>query len=154
MTGSAAEGPGAWVERLCRATNSHDLEELVGCFALEYANETPAHPARGFRGPTQVRKNWAQIFAAVPDLTATVRWIAGADTVWSEWEMRGTKRNGMPHLMRGVVIFGVEEGLARWARFYLEPVDEGGQGVDEAVRRVVGSSSAQALSSERSGAAS
>ena len=39
--------------------------------------------------------------------------------------------------MRGVVIFGVEGGLASWARFYLEPVQDGSGGVDEAVRSQV-----------------
>jgi hypothetical protein len=39
--------------------------------------------------------------------------------------------------MRGVVIFGVADGLAEWARFYLEPVSEDGPGVDAAVRRQV-----------------
>ena len=39
--------------------------------------------------------------------------------------------------MRGVVIFGVEGGLASWARFYLEPVHGGSGGVDEAVRSQV-----------------
>jgi ketosteroid isomerase-like protein len=131
------EGPGTMVERLCQATNEHDLEALASCFAPDYGNETPVHPARGFRGRAQVRKNWEQIFAAVPDIAAQVRWIAGAHEVWSEWEMRGTRRDGARHLMRGVVIFGVEHGVASWARFYLEPVEEGGGGVDEAVRRTV-----------------
>ena len=39
------------VDRLVQATNDHDLEALVDCFAVDYVNETPAHPARGFRGP-------------------------------------------------------------------------------------------------------
>jgi ketosteroid isomerase-like protein len=138
MGGSVREDAGAWVERLCRATNDHDLEVLVGCFAPDYVNETPVHPARGFRGRDQVRRNWEQIFAAVPDLTATVRWTADGPTVWSEWEMRGTRHDGTTHLMRGVVLFGVEHDEARWARFYLEPVEEGGGGIDEAVRRSVG----------------
>ena len=37
--------------------------------------------------------------------------------------------------MRGVVIFGVGDGLAEWARFYLEPVDEGTGTVDDARRQ-------------------
>lgn len=141
--GKSAEelGPAAMVERLCRALNSHDLAELANCFAQDYRNETPAHPARGFQGRPQVRKNWEHIFAAVPDITAKVRWIADAEAVWSEWEMRGTRRDGLPHLMRGVVIFGVERGEATWARFYLEPVEESGGGIDEAVRRGVGPAS-------------
>jgi hypothetical protein len=137
MGDATTDGPVGVVERLERAVNDHDLEALVMCFAAEYRNETPAHPARGFVGRAQVRRNWEQIFAAVPDLSADVRWIADHDTVWTEWEMRGTRRDGSPHLMRGVVVFGVEGREATWARFYLEPVEEGGGGVDEAVRRTV-----------------
>jgi len=129
------QGPGSMVDRLCQATNEHDLDALTNCFALDYRNETPAHPARGFQGRDQVRKNWEQIFSAVPDLTAHVSWVAQEDTVWSEWEMAGTRRDGVPHLMRGVILFGVRDGEATWARFYLEPVQEGGGGVDEAIRR-------------------
>ncbi len=129
--------PGAMVERLCRAVNDHDLDALASCFALDYRNETPVHPARGFQGRAQVRRNWEQIFAGLPDLTAQVRWIEDEQSVWSEWEMRGSRLDGSPQLMRGVVIFGVELGEAAWARFYLEPVDEGGGGIDEAVRHAV-----------------
>jgi ketosteroid isomerase-like protein len=132
-----SDGPGVMVDRLCQATNEHDLDALAECFALDYRNETPVHPARGFQGRAQVRKNWEQIFAAVPDITAEVRWVADGSEAWSEWEMRGTRRDGSPHVMRGAVIFGVEDGQAKWARFYLEPVQEGGGGVDDAVRTTV-----------------
>jgi hypothetical protein len=135
---TGGEGPGSMVERLCRATNDHDLEALTSCFAADYRNETPAHPARGFRGRGQVHKNWEQIFAGVPDLSAEVRWVEDEGSVWSEWEMRGTRRDGSAHLMRRVVIFGVEGGEATWARFYLEPVQDGGPDVDEAIRQGVG----------------
>jgi len=125
-------------QRLRRATNDHDLEALVSCFAVAFRNDTPAHPARSFRGRAQVRRNWALLFDAVPDMTTDVRWIADQHTVWSEWEMRGTRRDGLPHLMRGVVIFGVENGEASWARFYIEPVEAGPGDVNEAIRRTVG----------------
>lgn len=130
--------PLSLLQRLERATNAHDLDVLVDCFTEDYRNETPAHPARGFTGREQVRANWAQIFAGVPDVrTEVLRSVAGPDTIWSEWEMSGTRRDGVPHLMRGVVIFGVEAGRAAWARFYLEPVQEGGGDVDAAVRAQV-----------------
>ncbi len=145
------ERPGAMVERLCRAINGHDLDALTRCFALDYRNETPAHPARGFQGRAQVRRNWEQIFAGLPDITAHVRWIADEQSVWSEWEMRGSRLDGSPQLMRGVVIFGVEHGEATWARFYLEPVDEGGGGVDEALRRAVVAGSGPDAGSPESG---
>jgi ketosteroid isomerase-like protein len=141
MQPATAQGPGATVDRLRRATNEHDLDALAGCFALDYRNQTPLHPSRGFQGRAQVRRNWEQIFAAVPDITADVTWIEDEATVWSEWEMRGTRRDGSPHLMRGVVIFGVEGDEAIWARFYLEPVQDGGENADEAVRRAVGAGS-------------
>ncbi len=131
-------GPAAMVKRLCSATNDHDLPELVACFAPGYRNETPVHPQRGFTGREQVRRNWEQIFAAIPDLsTQVVRSAVDGDTVWTEWEHRGTRPDGSRHLMRGVVIFGVADGLADWARFYLEPVQEDDEDVDAAVRRQV-----------------
>jgi ketosteroid isomerase-like protein len=125
--------------RLERATNAHDLNEVVACFAADYRNETPAHPERGFTGREQVRRNWEQIFAAIPNITAKVlRSAVNGDEVWSEWEHRGTRRDGSAHLMRGVIIFGVGHELLTWARFYLEPVQEGGGNVDAAVRGQVG----------------
>ena len=57
--------------------------------------------------------------------------------MWSEWEHRGTRADGSPHLMRGVIVFGVRDGLIATARFFLEPVDDAGDGVDVAVRRQV-----------------
>jgi ketosteroid isomerase-like protein len=126
------------VDRLVRAVNDHDLEALVACFAEDYENETPAHPARGFRGREQVRRNWGQMFAFVADLRAEVKRMAiEGDTAWSEWEMTGTRRDGTAHHLRGVVIFEVEERVARWARFYLEPVDLAAGTVDDAVREQV-----------------
>jgi ketosteroid isomerase-like protein len=130
--------PDVLVQRLCDATNAHDLDAVVACFASDYRNVTPSHPERGFVGAEQVRRNWQQIFAAVPDIAAdVVAWTVDGDTVWSEWEHRGTRRDGSQHLMRGVVVFVVRDGQAASARFYLEPVDTGPGGVDEAVRRQV-----------------
>lgn len=128
-----------FVDRLATATNEHDLEALVGCFAADYVNETPVHPARGFVGREQVRRNWTAIFAAVPDLTARVTSVAiEGGAAWTEWEMSGTRRDGTPHLMRGVIVFGVEAGQAKWARFFLEPVDESEGDVTAAVTAQVG----------------
>ncbi len=131
--------PAAVIDRLCRATNAHDLDALTACFAADYRNDTPAHPARSFRGQAQVRRNWQRIFAVVPDITASVRWVAQGSTVWSEWEMRGTRLDGSSHHMLGVVLFGIAQGQASWARFYLEPVQhEGDGGIDAAVGAHVG----------------
>lgn len=125
------------IDRLVAATNAHDLERLVSCFAPSYVNATPTHPARGFRGPEQVRRNWSTIFSAVPDITVEV--VASAtedDQVWTEWEMRGTRRDGTAHAMAGVIIFGVEGDHITSARFYLEPVDTGSGDADAAVQQL------------------
>ena len=132
------QGRHTFTDRVCGATNSHDVERIVECFTEDYLNETPAHPARGFRGRDQVRRNWAQILAAVPDLEAeVVRTDQVGDTVWSEWEMRGTRRDGARHLMRGVMIFTVVGDRASRVRFYLEPVEENGVDADTAVRHTL-----------------
>lgn len=138
MTASANTAPEALIERLVGATNDHDLDAVMACFAPHYRNETPLHPERGFVGREQVRRNWSQIFALVPDVRVEVmRSAVDGDTVWTEWEHTGTRPDGAPHVMRGVIIFGVEDGLASWARFYLEPVREGEGDADGAVRRVL-----------------
>ena len=131
--------PTAVVARLCDATNAHDLDGIVDCFAVDYRNEMPLHPGRGFVGREQVRRNWTQILAAIPDVaTEILGSSATADTVWTEWEHRGTRPDGTEHLMRGVTIFGVVAGRISTARFYLEPVDSTlDAGVDVAVRHQV-----------------
>jgi ketosteroid isomerase-like protein len=132
------ESPRSLVDRLLRATNSHDIDALVACFAEDYENETPVHPARGFGGRDQVRRNWEQIFAFVPDIHAVVlRSAVDGDTAWTEWEMTGTRKDGTAHHMRGVILFGVHDEQASWARFYLEPVDADTGTVDDAVREQV-----------------
>lgn len=131
-------GAEAMVERLLRATNDHDLDALEACFAEDYESEAPVHPARSFRGREQVRRTWEQIFAFVPDLRAEVpRTAIDGDVAWTEWEMTGTRRDGTGHHMRGVVVFGVRDSVAHWARFYLEPVDLSTATVDDAVREQV-----------------
>ena len=134
-TGSPTTSSRAVIDRLLQATNDHDLDALVDCFASDYVNETPVHPLRGFTGSEQVRLNWRQIFAAVPDLVAEVTASAEVGgTVWSEWQMAGTRGDGTPHLMRGVIIFTVQDDRISTARFYLEPVETSTGDVNTAVR--------------------
>jgi ketosteroid isomerase-like protein len=136
--GDNPEPGAALLERLAGAVSRHDLDALEGCFTPGYRNETPAHPAQGFTGRGQVRRNWEQIFAFVPDITARVlRCCCDGEMVWSEWEMSGTRRDGTAHQMAGMVLFGVHGGSFSWARFYLEPVQAGGADADEAVRQHV-----------------
>jgi len=127
-----------FLERLCAATNAHDIDALVSLFHQDYASTMPVHPSRSFVGRDQVRRNWTQIFAAVPDIEVEVlQWTADGDRIWSEWEMRGTRTDGAEHLMRGVMIFTVVDERAEALRFYVEPVDREQHDTDETVRQLL-----------------
>src|SRR5437879_1242385 len=65
--GTATSSGLALATRLGDAVNRHDLDAMVGCFALDFVNETPAHPARSFRGRDQVRNDCGQICAGGTD---------------------------------------------------------------------------------------
>lgn len=129
---------GTVVARLEQALNAHDLAELAGCFDEEVVSEQPVHPARAFRGREQVEKNWRQIFAGFPDLAArVVRSTVDGEVAWVEWDWRANRADGTNGDMRGVTILGVADDAIRWVRFYLEPVEQGGAGIDAAVREKV-----------------
>lgn len=126
--------------RIRAAVNAHDLDALVSLFEVDYRNETPAHPARGFTGAEQVRRNWTQILGSVADLRVElVRGTTSQDGAeWAEWSWAGTRADGAPFRMAGVTILGGQAERVGWARFYLEPVEEAGHAVDAAVRDAVG----------------
>ena len=116
------------LERLRDAQNRHDLDAFVACFDPHYRSEQPLHPDRTLVGREQVDKNWAEVFAGVPDFHAELlRWADRGDTGWAEWHWHGTRTDGTRLDMRGVTIFGIREDRIVWGRLYLEDV-EGGQG--------------------------
>lgn len=139
--------------RIVQSINEHDLDRLVGCFALDVHSETPAHPARNFVGRDQVRRNWAQIFGAVQDIqAAVVDSTIDRNVVWSELEFRGHRPDGGVHVMRGITILTVASGEVADVRFYMEPVDEASLGPDAAIARLVGRpSGADTLATSTSG---
>jgi hypothetical protein len=131
--------PGAIVPAVAAAMNAHDLDAMVAHFAPDYRSEQPMHPARGFDGREQVRKNYSLLFGEVPDFRADVlRHVAVGNELWSEWRMHGTKAaDGSPFEYRGMTVWGVRDGLVAWARLYFEPVEAAGEGIDAATRGLV-----------------
>ncbi len=137
MSAQGQTDPLAVIERLNHAMNQHDLEAFVACFDPDYQSEQPAHPDRGFGGREQVRQNWSAIFSGVADFQAELVSSATAgDTAWSEWRWQGTRANGTRLEMRGVTLFGVRDDRIVWGRLYVEPVEEAGAGIGEAVKRM------------------
>jgi hypothetical protein len=83
------------IERLRDAQNRHDPDAFVACFDPEYRSEQPVHPGRAFVGGEQVRRNWAEVFAGVPDFHADLlRSVRQGDSGWAEWHWRGTRPDG------------------------------------------------------------
>jgi hypothetical protein len=125
------------LERVQAAQNRHDLDAFVACFDPGYHSEQPVHPDRVFVGSEQVRTNWAEVFAGVPDFQAEMlRSVRTADTGWAEWHWHGTREDGTPLDIRGVTIFGIRDDRIVWGRLYLEDVEAAGQGIGQAVRRM------------------
>jgi hypothetical protein len=118
-------------EQLCAAMNAHDIDAFVALFAPDYDSAQPAHPDRAFTGSDQVRANWSEIFAGVPDFRAELlRSSTDGETLWTEWEWTGTGLH-----MAGVIVFGVRDGRLAWGRLSIEPVEQG-EGIEAAVREM------------------
>ncbi|MDQ2902807.1 MAG: nuclear transport factor 2 family protein [Chloroflexota bacterium] len=112
-------------ERMIQATNRHDLDAMVACFAPDFRSEQPFHPERAFTGQAGVRKNWSFFFATVPDMQVEIlNQAVEGDTVWAELHYHGTRTDGEKHDIRGVTIQGISAGQIIWARLYIEPVKE------------------------------
>ena len=129
------------VSKLRDAMNQHDAAAMAALFAPNYRSEQPVHPQRGFSGKDQVAANWTQMFDGVPDVECgVVKESTDGTTTWTEWVWRGSHRDGTPFLMKGVTVMGLtDDGLIAWARLYMEPVEQGGEAIDEAVLHLSGS---------------
>jgi len=139
MASDAESGSGRVAEQLNAAMNAHDIDAFVACFHEDYDSEQPAHPDRAFRGREHVRSNWSAIFDGVPDFSSElVEAAASGQIEWSEWRWRGTQADGTALDMAGVIVGGVRDGRLSWARLYVEPVEQGGAGIDAAVRQMSG----------------
>lgn len=125
--------------RLHEAMNAHDLEAFLDCFHEDYRSEQPVHPGRGFGGREQVRANWSTIFAAVADFAAELlAHCAGDEQEWSEWRWTGTRADGTPLDMAGVMVVGVDDGRIAWGRLYIEPVEAADESIDAAIGKMTG----------------
>jgi len=125
------------LERLRDASNSHDARQLASLFAEDYKSTQPLHPSRSFAGREQVLQNWTSVFEGVPDFTSElVASSIDGDTEWGEGAWSGHHADGSPFAMRGITILVVRDGLVSEARLYMEPVEEGGAGIDVAVEEL------------------
>lgn len=138
MSGSAQADANSVVERFVQAINGHDLEAIVGCFAPDYHDVEPVHPARQISGGrTEVRKRWGMVLDGLPDFRTEVERVAvEADAAWIEHDWSGTRADGTRLHLRGVNIFGIRDGQFAWGHIYMETVEEDGIDIEERVRRM------------------
>ena len=129
--------PLATIHRLIDATNSHDLDRVVACFADDYTLVSPSHPHRAFRGSDQVRRNWSQIFAGFPISSPTPAVGRRRRRRLDRMGDVGTRPDRAAHRMAGVFVFGVIDDRIQWGRMFLEPVDEAGGDINAALRAQV-----------------
>lgn len=114
------------LEQMRAALDAHDLDAFVEFFREDYIGERPRHPGSPVSSREDVRANWAEVIADVPDLRVDVpAAIQDGDTIWSEWRAYGTARSGSLLELRGVIIFGLEGDKVAWSRMYMEPVEAG-----------------------------
>ena len=128
------------IDRLLSAVNDHDLDSLAALFHPDYDSRQPVHPARAFVGRSQVRANWAAMLAGVKDFDARAHRVAeDAGATWCEWTWSGAGADDRPFQMRGVAIFEINDGLIRAGSLYMEEVDGGEIGIEQAVEEPLGS---------------
>jgi ketosteroid isomerase-like protein len=115
------------LERMRAALDAHDLDTFVEFFRDDYVGERPRHPGSLMSSREDIRRNWAEVISDVPDLRVDVpAAVQDGGTIWSEWRAYGTARSGAMLELRGVIIFGIQDGLVAWSRMYMEPVEHEG----------------------------
>lgn len=145
MAGDLPSTPSDVVASLVRAMNAHDIDAFVSLFAEDYDSRQPAHPDRAFVGRDQVRANWSTVFAGVPDFhSELLAAVESDDTMWTEWRWLGTHADGSRLDMAGVIVFSVRGGAIAGARLYVEPVEQGGAGIDTAAADMAGRGASEA----------
>ena len=83
---------------------------------------------------------------AIRDFRAEiVRLAVTGDTVFVEIHWTGTKADGTPLDVRGVIIAGIREERIAWARLYVDEVEREGADIDAVVRDMAGRHDQQRL---------
>jgi ketosteroid isomerase-like protein len=114
------------LEQMRAALDAHDLDAFVSHFREDYVGERPRHPGSPVSSRADVRNNWAEVISDVPDLRVDVpAAVEDGNTIWSEWRAYGTAHSGAMLELRGVIIFGIQDGQVAWSRMYMEPVEQG-----------------------------
>jgi hypothetical protein len=115
--------PKRLLERMHTTLNTRDLTNLLHLLQVDYEQIYPTQPERDTTGLEPARESWERLFERYSDFRADLlRQAIEGNTIWSEWRFSGGERQENPLNMGGVIIFGVEEGLIAWSRFYITDI--------------------------------
>ena len=127
------------IDRLAVAMNAHDLGAVAGFIHQDYRSEQPAHPGRAFAGRAQMLANWEAMLAGIPDFHAEIcRSVQDGAMTWTEWRWSGTRSDGQSFEMCGVTLFEVADDQIVAGRLYMEDVEGGVAGIEQAVETLSG----------------
>jgi ketosteroid isomerase-like protein len=116
------------VEQMRVALTSRDLDAFVDFFTEDYVGERPLHPGSPPSTREDVRANWAEVLADIPDLQVEILGaIQAGQTIWTEWRVYGMSESGAALELRGVFILGVRGAKIAWSRMYFEAVEQAGK---------------------------
>ena len=77
------------------ALDAHDLDTFMEFIREDYVGERPRHPTAAVSSRDDVRQNWEEVMADVPDLRVDVpSAVQDGNTIWSEWHSYGTSVSG------------------------------------------------------------
>lgn len=113
--------PKRLLERLHTALNTRDITNLLHCLQVDFEQIYPAVTGKDTTGLEAARSTWENIFQTYPDFRADLLHQAiEGNMIWTEWRWQGKQNSSSEGMDRsGVIIFGVEEGLIAWGRYYM-----------------------------------
>jgi hypothetical protein len=113
--------PKRLLQRIHTALNTRDVQNLLLCLQVDYEKWEPARQEKPTIGLESVRQSWEELFKKYPDFKADlVRSAIDSTTIWTEWHWYNDDEQGARALDQiGVIIFGVEDGLVAWSRWYM-----------------------------------
>ena len=126
------------IDRLLSAVNDHDLDSLAALFHPDYDSRQPATRRGRSWGGAGARQLGGDVGRGEGLPCETHRVAEDAGTTWCEWTWSGTGADDRPFQMRGVAIFEISDGLIRAGSLYMEEVDGGEIGIEQAVEELSG----------------
>jgi glycosyltransferase involved in cell wall biosynthesis len=100
---------------LADAFNAHDIERVMGYFAVDCSLDMPRGPdphGKRYQGTEQVKKGLMGRFESMPDvLYSDLKHFVSGNCGMSKWLLTGTKANGQSVMVRGCDFYTFERGL-------------------------------------------